>query len=239
MAISLRSITIRCCFVGAILFGAALNANAYVGFSFGSHTIDSVTKSPSTWTYSYTLFNDSRCIGFCSDTIFGKPILVPQIRSWDLPWFPLLGVVPGSINSPAGWSYSIETIGVADAVTGWGGLAQWENPKDTNYQGIASPITSATQVLHWYDASGSSAIKELSSLGGFNFDAIYAPTYAPYQASVNYYDGSSIHLFTADPVYPDSPYVFGSSAIPEPNTLALLSLGLLLVTIRFHRASSS
>jgi len=217
-------------------------ASALVGFSniTASHVVDAATDlGNGTWRYDYTVYNDATCVGFCLDTVGGLPINVPDVVSWDLPWANDASIPLASITSPTGWAYSIETVGVANAATGWGGVAQWQDPADPNYQGAGSGFNSLTQVLHWYDASGTHPVLDADSAGpsflaGFGFTSVYGPTYAPYQAA---YVGTLSALSTGDPVFPNAPSV---APVPEPSAWVLLLLGLGMVgLVRVRRAPSS
>jgi hypothetical protein len=195
-----------------LLLGASINSHATIALIAGTHTVDTVTPiTGGTWQYQYQLFNDSY------SSVGALPSYVSMnLNNWNLPWFTLGGILPRSILSPSGWGYSIETIGIANSSTGWSGVAAWPTPFNT-----------VTQVLHWYDTTGTAPISDLSSLSGFGYTALYAPTYAPYQAVFSVYNGlsTSTLAINADPAYPNSPYVFGLT-IPEPGILALLLLGL-------------
>lgn len=200
------------------LLGASINAHAIIALIPATHTVDTITAVPDgTWQYQYQLFNDSTStVGF-----WPRGVTV-NIDTWNLPWFTLGGILPGSILSPSGWSYSIETIGVANLATNWNGMAFWP----------AAPFDTVTQVLHWYDIAGTAPITYSSSLTGFGYDALYAPTYAPYQAVYTIYNGVSLSTLAsnADPAYPNSPYVFGAT-VPEPSIMTLLFAGLGSLTL--------
>ncbi len=207
------------CGVGSalFLFGASTNTHATVALFAGTHTVDTVIPlTGGSWQYQYQLFNDSNTsVGFLPNGV------TENLISWDLPWFSLGGISLASITSPTGWSYSIETVGAPNLATGWAGI--WG---DGAYV-FSPPFDTITQVLHWYDASGTAAVQYQSSLSGFGYTALYAPTYAPYQAAVEIAQiniFSNTTLVTADPVYPNSPYVFGT--VPEPGVMALLLVGL-------------
>ncbi len=231
-----------------IAFSAALTVAGMAGPAFAgapppgqaSHIGEDIYDTVDGWTYEYTVYND----GWPGWTWDGEQerSVDPAIRDWELPWFGDAGIT--NIVSPNGWDYEIETIGVANATTGWDGEAAWQNPGDPWYQGPDSPFTSVDQVLHWYtneeeffiltgwfEGEGcpegdEGANWDCSSLGGFGFDADFAPIAAPYQAS-----WAELPIQTGDPGFPgggtpSSPLATGSS-IPEPGTLALLAGGLL------------
>ena len=222
-----------------------------------SHVDDNVTGSGSTWTYAFDVFNDD--VGFRGEEVLalstdggsggdGQHVII----DWELPYFDDMGI--DNVTSPDGWSWAIETIGVANDATGWGGVAAWNHPKDPWYQaldGANNPIFTATQVLHWYcgnpvseggeggtpwvgcstgegdGASFGSGISPGDSLGGFGFTAAYGPTNAPYQTS-----WMTVPVNTGDPYAPAgatvaSPKAMGTVSVPEPGSIALMSLGLM------------
>ena len=167
------------------------------------------------------------------------------IVDWELPWFADSTIT--NIQSPSGWDWAIETIGVSNSFTGWDGVAEWQDPLDPFYEGPTSPYTTGTEVLHWYTCGGFGEFGEgcfgetggfnpifpigspfggISSLGGFSFEAGFGPTGAPYQAS-----WAQLPVRTGDPAFPlgggipASPMALGPSNVPEPGTLPLAVLG--------------
>lgn len=197
------------------------------------------------WTYDYTVTNTS-------EPFFGQPLPpeipivegLPVIIDWELPWFADAGI--SNILSPIGWDFAIETIGVANPLTGWEGIASWQDPLDPWYAGADSPFTDVTEVLHWYSLCGASlppgfpsdqipcspddVIFPGNSLSDFSFDAIFDETAAPYQASWAF-----LPVRTGDPAFPlggglpASPLTLGTTtgSVPEPSTLWLAGAGLL------------
>lgn len=233
---------------GALLLtsGAVLAGASEPPWSQASHVTDTVDdNNDDTWTYGYTVFNDA-FVDFANGAYGGEPLIV----DWELPYFADAGIT--DIVSPNDlWDYAIETIGEANPLTGWDGVAAWQNPSDPFYEGADSPYTTATQVLHWYNVcwaqptpsvalfavdSGPScegfldgAIFPDNSLAGFGFTAGYSPIGAPYQASWAFRP-----IQTGDPAFPlggipASPLAVGTQSnptIPEPAALALFGLGL-------------
>lgn len=154
-----------------------------------SHVEDTVADNgDGSFDYGYTVFNDGE-VGFVDGgEIFTR--IEPIIRDWELPYFNDAGI--RDIDSPDGWSFAIETIGVANEATGWEGDAAWQDPSDPFYFGDDSPFTDVTQVLHWYTNdseefgiyTGTGFEGEVPNfLGGFGFTANFEQTAAPYQAS--------------------------------------------------------
>lgn len=230
--------------VAAIALGLAVAqptlAGVEAGWTRSSTVTDSVVDNGGgSWTYRYQVNNTS--------LQNGGPDQRPLIVDWELPWFGDAGIT--NIVSPTNWAYSIETIGTANSATGWEGVAAWQTPGDPFYAGASSPFTTVTQVLHWYNTCWTNsrqdsvagiqalaiaaceqflqdAIAPDGSLGGFGFDAIFAATAAPYQASWAF-----LPVRTGDPAFPlggipNSPGVRGQPA-PEPGMLALLGAGML------------
>ena len=123
-------------------------------------------------------------------------ISIPEgdlIVDWELPFFSDSTIT--NIQSPPGWDWAIETIGVPNPFTGWQGVAEWQTPGDPFYEGPDSPYTTGTEVLHWYTCFGEfgencfgenvfpNAIFPGDQQAGFSFEASFGPTGAPYQAS--------------------------------------------------------
>lgn len=214
-------------------------------WSIQSSVEASVTdNNDGTWTYDYTVYNDSAFDAYGSDD-------TPVIVDWEIPYFDDAGIT--DVLSPAGWSYNIETIGVANAATGWSGVAAWQDPADPFYQGPDSPFTTVTEVIHWHvDAgscdpnfpdsllcewdtavgiwpSGSIDTLYTPSAAGFSLTANYGPTDGPYQASWDL-----VPVLSGDPplpggLLPASPNTLGtpSGNAPLPASLLLLGVGLL------------
>jgi hypothetical protein len=204
------------------------------GWTKQSHVSDTVADNGNgTWTYDYTVHNDSSQPG--SDSV-NEPFIV----DWELPFFDDAGFAIGDVFSPTGWSAAIETIGTPNGTTGWDGVAEWQTPGDPLYAGPDSPFTTTTQVLHWFsdcwvfggEAEGcgefnplTNAIGPGSSLADFGFIADFDKTNAPYQAS-----WADLPVQTGDPALPlgglpASPNAIGTSGVPAPDTLALLLAG--------------
>jgi len=229
-------------FAGALSVSEPAIAGLANSFNRASRVSDVVTDNGNgTWTYQYTVRNTS--------TFGGNDLTEPVIVDWELPWFGDAGILMSSITSPFNWSFSIETIGVANPSTGWEGAASWQDPNDPFYAGAGSPFTGVTQVLHWYNecwAGRQIATLTISSfavsscegqfdnaifmdsngLGGFGFTAEYDATAAPYQAS-----WANLPVRSGDPSFPlggipASPNATGQN-VPIPGILALLGSGFL------------
>ena len=231
------SLTLATGLVAILMAAQPAAAGLADGWTRSSTVTDSVINNGSgTWTYNYTVNNTSLQNG-------GPDARRPILVDWELPWFGDAGIT--NIASPSNWHFAIETIGVANAATGWEGMAAWQNPADPFYAGAGSPFTTVTQVLHWYNicrfgGSGcegdlDNAIFPNGSLSDFAFDAIYDSTAAPYQASWDF-----LPIRTGDPAFPllggvpGSPGARGQS-VPEPAALSLLGLGLMALAFSRRR----
>lgn len=238
------------------LIGSASGAVAGAAPSLwerASHVTDTVTDNQNgTWTYGFTVFNDS------AQTPDGTDALEPYLVDWELPYFNDAGFGLSDVVSPTGWLAAIESVGVANPNTGWDGVASWQDPGDPFYFGADSPFTLATQVLHWYsecwaeggltesatttDSIGTlaavgcegfldGAIAPGGSLAGFGFIASFDKTAAPYQAS---WEGLPVR--TGDPAFPFGGIPGSPLAMPVPPSLPLLLVGIgALVLRRGHR----
>jgi hypothetical protein len=178
--------------ISAVLFtGYPADTEAGIGGGWerASHVEDLVTDNmDGTWTYDFNVFNDSFFSGYGT---FDEPFII----DWELPYFGDMGIT--GIDSPAGWFSSIETIGVANPSTGWGGVADWQTPGDPwktffdDFYGsaAANPFNGpGGQVLHWFTddpcflpsetlgaALAGGCITPGDSLAGFGFDAAGLP----------------------------------------------------------------
>lgn len=228
--------------VGAsALLGFAGSASAGVGevpWTRASSVIGDVTdNNDGTWTYDYTVSNDS-----VEDFAYGEYGGIPIIVDWELPWFDDAGIDTSTIFSPTGWTWAIETVGVSNAFTGWEGEASWQDPNDPFYFGDDSPFTDVTQVLHWYIEGQcgpetqfepfecndfNQGIFPGNTLDGFGFTAAYSETDAPYQASWHL-----LPIQSGDPAFPligpASPKALGiTNQVSEPGIIGLLGIGVL------------
>jgi hypothetical protein len=162
------------CATGLLLGGGLAQAGVPLdGWERASAVTDVVTPTgPGEWTYEFTVINNStRC-----DPFVGNPDceftegLDPVIIDWELPYFPDMGI--DNIVSPDGWTYSIETIGVAGD-GGWSAFdtPAWWDPADPWYSvfGPDSPFgeNNLTQVLHWYaiDTSLCNSFADVAAAG--------------------------------------------------------------------------
>ena len=222
--------------------GTALIASFPVpAISYNSHVTDSVTDNGNgTWTYDFTVFNDEPNFygyGFDTEAVAPRETATVQaamdttgeihvIVDWELPYFDDMGIT--NIQSPENWFYSIETIGVPNATTGWQGTAAWQQDGDPwkdhfdqVYGGADNnPFNNNTKVLHWYTTSNE--IWPQMSLSGFSFTAVFDEGNAPYQTSWN-----AKEIFTGDPNFPNAglPNSPSINPVPLPGTLTLLFAG--------------
>ncbi len=225
----------------------ALGSVAYADWVRASSVQDWVTDNlDGTWTYRYELSNDSYWVGDNLPETGTAPVIV----DWELPYFPDAQIT--DIRVPLfngefdpGWEYTIEDIGVANVITGWGGVAAWQTPGDAWYQGPTSPYTTVGQVLHWYadfdDNRRPFVLFPSDSLYGFGFTAPFEPTDAPYQAS-----WSNLPVRTGDPLFPGgvpgSPLTLGGARVVPLPSAALMGLGLLGVlgaAVRLRRRKAA
>lgn len=222
----------------SLAFAPAAHAATVAGWVRLSQVTDSVTDNlDGTWTYEFTVHNDSRGWDYLIDDGADLVETEPYIIDWELPYFSDSGIT--SVQSPDGWEWSIEDIGTPDGL--WGGVADWQDPADPFYFGATSPFTTGTQVLHWYTSSDSvpgTMIEIGESLGGFSFVASYGPGSAPYQAS-----WFQLPVRTGDPAFPfggvpASPMARGP-VVPLPTSAAIglagLGLGAVLRLLRRRR----
>ncbi len=238
-----------------VLALSATNASATRVSHVESNT---VANGAGSYTYNFTLFNDSHLfngegcggntvtVGVVSDP---SDCLLHRITDWSLPYFADSTIT--NVRSPitnfagqivASWDYGIETIGVANATTGYNGEAPtWLDPADPFYFGPSSPFSSVTQILRWYtiDVCGDGCFRLLNpgqSLAGFSFVSTYAAAAAPYDAGWR-----DERLRSGDPDFPvgaipNSPSVNApNNKVPLPAPLALLCLGLALVIRRVRQ----
>jgi PEP-CTERM motif len=243
--VSEKTVALVMLIASSLLVVQSAEAGVAIGGWVRSSSVDSLVQNNNngTWTYNYTLNNISQF----TET---GPDQQPFIVDWELPWFGDAGIDTMSILSPGGWTFNIETIGVANAATGWEGIASWQDPNDPFFFGANSPFSSVTQVLHWYslcwvangDAEGcgeggalDDAIAPGNSLLGFGFDALFDETDAPYQASWAF-----LPIRSGDPAFPlggipNSPLAGGFQVVPEPGLLGLLGIGLMAVMLGRRR----
>ena len=168
--------------------------------------VDQVTAlSAGQWAYAYTVTNDTTCFGDCGNTVQGKPIIgfVLAVREFALPYFGDAGIT--AIHSPADWQFSIVD---ADRFA----------------------LGQGAKTLVWTAQTDTAGIAALgASLGGFGYSAAYAAGKGPFSAALG--NGSS---YLGDPAIPRSPNAIDAgipllTAVPEPQTYALLLAGLAAV----------
>jgi hypothetical protein len=216
---------------GLLTMGYVSQAEAIVAgpvpSSLRSHVSDSVNDNGGgSWTYNFRVHNDT------FDPYGGEiPGFGDVIVDWEMPYFNDMGIE--NIQSPEGWAFNIETIGVVNSATGWGGVADWQTNGDpwkdifdAQYGSeAANPFNTHTQVLHWY-VDDSFGIFAQNSLSGFSFDAAFGEGQAPYQAS---WDRNRIQ--TGDPAFPTSPQLAlpnspSINPVPLPGAAILMLSGL-------------
>ena len=184
-------------------------ANAFVALQDPIVRVaDQVTALPADqWAYAYTVTNATICFGNCGDTIGGKSIIgyVLAVREFALPYFDDAGIT--SIQSPNNWSASV-----------------------VNTDSFA--LGHGAKTLVWTALTDASGIPALgASMGGFGYIASFDAGKGPFSAILG--NQSSV---LGDPAIPRSPNAIaaGISAVPEPQTYALLLAGLasVLVAVR-------
>jgi hypothetical protein len=221
---------------------------------------NTVNNGDGSYTYNFTVFNDSHPFtgAGCGEAnrlgtaavIDPNDCLLHRITEWSMPYFSDSAI--SNFQSPTtlfsnepipSWAVGIETIGVANNVTGYTGeTPTWQIPGDPFYFGATSPFSSATQILRWYtiDICGDGCFRLLGpgeSLSGFSFDSTFAATAAPYDAGWR-----DEMLRSGDPDFPvgaipNSPSVNApDNGVPTPAPFVLLGLGLVVAALTKRRA---
>ncbi len=184
----------------AALLSASGASQAWIATTQNASVSDSVTQNGLRWDYSYSVSNTSTCLGNCGNTIQGVPVTdLMRLVSFVVPYFD--DYMLGSIQAPAGWSY---TLNSAD-LFGFGAQAH---------------------ALEWSANTLADGIALGGSLSGFGFSADYSAGYGPFQGGL----GMGTPFF-GDPAIPASPMAQAAgikpfqSTVPEPASIALVLLG--------------
>ncbi len=226
----------------------ALGASAAFATRLSHVDSDTVRNSDGTYSYTFTVFNDSHPLlgGPCGgdadrplgpdgrsapDAAVSDPsdCLFHRVTEWSMPYFGDSGIT--GVLSPFRWGVSVETIGVANALTFYdGGIPTWLEPADPFYFGASSPFSSVSQILRWYtfDSCGDGCfgfINPQRSRDGFGFTSTFGATAAPYDAG-----WVDERRRSGDPDFPlagipNSPSVAQDNAVPAPALPALLFIG--------------
>lgn len=181
-------------YTSIVMFGTLFSnsANALIAFELAATDIDG---DPSVYNYEI----QTNCFGNCLDTLGGVPI--PDLyytNKFYLPYFSDAGIT--DINSPSGWSYSIE--GTNDLF----GLG------------------SGAGVIHW-SASTGAELALYDVLSGFSYvSSVAGSVKAPFR--LDYINGD---WRLGDPPIPASPLALaaGLAPIPVPAAVWLFGSGLL------------
>lgn len=186
-------------FTAAVTFSALFSANtafAFVSFPVTAEDIDSSTTG-----YNYEIQTD--CFGFCEDTINGVPVEDAHLltNKFYVPYFSDAGIT--AINSPSGWSYTIES---------------------TN---DLFSLGNSAGVIHW-SASAGNELALYDTLSGFTYTSSFTSSVkAPFR--LEYTSGASLE---GDPPIPASPSAIAAgltpiSTVPVPASIWLFGSGLL------------
>jgi hypothetical protein len=216
---------------------------------------NTINNGNGTYTYNFTVFNDSHLFNPAGCGSLGGPVSAPngatapraaaaavsdpsdclihRITEWSMPYFSDSGIT--NIFSPnSRWFSSIEVVGVANPATFFDGeVPTWTNPADPFYFGAAGPFTGVTQILRWYtfDVCGDGCdgfINPQNSQSGFGFTSVFAATAAPYDAG-----WIDERRRSGDPDFPvlglpGSPLALGATTnnVPAPAVWLLFAIGL-------------
>ena len=167
------------------------------------------------WSYSYTLSNQTTCFGSCTDTFAGKPIatFAGAIREFSLPYFSDSGI--NTLLAPTNWSATI--------------LAE-------NRFGLLG-----AQTLVWTALTDTAGIALGANLAGFGYRASFAAGKGPFETILGI--GGAAGTFRGDPAIPRSPNAILAGipplgALPEPGSVTLAALGMMMLLLASRRKTS-
>ena len=220
-----------------------------------------VTPEAGGFRYDFTVYNTSGGIaastGETGGGVSAFGVGIPVIVDWELPLFDLDDIVPGSIQSPSGWSFEILTPPYVSSQNGvvWTTYDADTDPLLDPAQGgdpnLYGPNPQAFEnppyVLHWFDdftnSGGAGAIFPNQFLSDFSFVSEYSSRNAPYLASWD-----DLPPRGGDPPIPgsgfgspNSPARQAAQGVPEPSSIVLFVMAgsSLLAAAGYRRAQKT
>ena len=192
--------------------------------------------------YDYTVYTGGMVVVPAGDGVgpaFDPGPIGPVITSFLIPFFDpeAMAIVPGSIQSPVGWSAAFQNT--ADSSWSYDPLG---DPDRDNYEVSADEFINPPYVLEYssqgvdpFHAGVSADIPVLVPITGFSFQSNFSDTNGP--VVIGYSNGFAV----ADPPHVKSPShpaaAISGPPIPEPASLTLLGLGGLALMRRRRTAT--